>query len=411
MKKTILLLSLAFISLEAKIEIKDIIKDDGSSYKNVQKETKKPVVIKKETPKVVTTKKEKSKVITTKKETPKVVTTKKTRTIKKESRKNFSKKEIKRIEEKNKNQKKEKGKDIKENVTPKKNIKELLSLNSNEIAINKTIDVKTKKTLFLNDTYLESITSLVRDVWNKTIFHSGEAKITLIMNTKKGKLEKIFIMNKVGSKDFKLDFKVFMRSLSKKKFMKIKSISGLIEIKLNLKKQKEEKKVFHKVSILKNKKEKVYKGYLSYLVQNKGYSLKQIKKMLNSKKNTVTKNMLFAIYADYTKNNEKEAKTYYEVVINNKLERFIKSTEGLYLADYAIRDGQNKLVLKILPKFSCQFMDEPEKNYCYYYRARALYNLGKEYEIPLNIVRYKIKEAKIFYNDIHHKKREVKNGK
>lgn len=399
MKKIIFLLSLAIISSEAKMEIKDLIKNDGGSYKgetqNSYKDststtkTVKPIV----TEPIVTKPTEKNI-----KEKPIEIITMNKQVFK---QKVIDKPAIiEEKKEKTKKIKKNKSYEVSDKIKPKRDIKSLLSLDQNDISINETTDVKTNKKIYLSDTYLESITSLTRNIWNESVFHNGEAKINLIMNTTKGKLEKIFVLNKKGNKDFKIDFKVFMKRISKQRFMKTKTISGLIEIKILLKKQIEDKMTFNKISILKNNKGNIYKEYMEYLVKSKGYSLSQIKKMLHSEKNTVTKNMLYAIYADYTKNNEKEAKQYYNIVINNKLDRFIKSTEGLYLADFALREGKDRLVLKILPRFSCQFMDEPEKNHCYYYRARALHHLGKEYEIPLNIVRYKLKEAKIFYQDI-----------
>jgi len=411
--KKILILSLMFLSLQAKTQINDLIKKDGSSYKsdggsykedggsykedkdiyNGQKlkQKKTPIKIKKEPVKI---KKEPVKI---KKEPVKIKRTKIS---------HIKKVKVKPVVEKKKDQNIDK-------ITPKREIKELLNLDSNDVSVTKVEDIKTKKKLYLSDEYIDSIKNTILSSWNKTVFHTGQIKTRFIINTTTGKIEKIFIIERKGSTDFSIDFKVFLDNISKKRLMRIKTKNGLIELEMILKKQIEERSSFNKISILKNKRSKVYKEYMEYLVSNKGYSLSQIKEILNSPKNTVTKNMLYAIYADYTKNNTKEAKKHYDIVIENKIKRFIKSSEGLYLADYALREGKDSLVLKILPRFSCQFMDEPEQNYCYYYRARALYRLGKDYEIPLNIVKYKLKEAKIFYKDIKKEKinKKVKRGR
>ena len=272
--------------------------------------------------------------------------------------------------------------------------------------IHKVKDFKEKKEIVLNKSFLQDVKTKIDKTWNIFVKEPGTAKIDLIIDSKKGKIEKVVIISKAGNKQFKIEFKQFLKNLRAVRFKQIMTKNGIIEIVFSLQQTKISKNTWNKISIYKNISNKMYNNYLDFLRKEKNYSNKQIKTMLDSDKMTVTKMMLMALFYDYNKDDVKEAKKYYDIVIKTKINRFVNNTEGLFLADYLLRSGNDKLVIEVLPKFSCQFMEEKKKNECYYFRSRSLYNLNDvSYEIPLNLVRTKIKQADVLYKEIKAKGR------
>lgn len=279
----------------------------------------------------------------------------------------------------------------------------MLSLVNAETNIDTVKDIKTEKEVNLSKEYLDSVKTVLGSEWDKIVTKEGKATLRFFLNTREGKLEKIIVVSKTQDKDFKNEVKTFIKSLDNKVFNRTKTKNNVIDIVITFSKVGESMKENY-ISLYKSKKETMYEEYVNYLVKQKGYSKEQIKKILHGEKKTISQTMLKAIYLDYTMNNEDAASELYYTVIKANLDRFKNNTEGLYLVDFLLRKGHDKAILDILPKFSCQYMEEPKRDECFYYRARALYNLGDEdYEIPLNIAKNKLTQAKMFYNNVNSK--------
>jgi len=140
--------------------------------------------------------------------------------------------------------------------------------------------------------------------------------------------------------------------------------------------------------------------YLNFLRKYYKYTNKKISNILHSDKRTASKVMMEAIYLDYTKNDIESARKNYNLLFEHKSSRFIGKPEAIFLVDFLSRENRDKDVLFILPKNSCEFMEDKFKYRCHYYRAKSLYALNdNNYKIPLGISKHYIHQAK----QLHHK--------
>lgn len=150
----------------------------------------------------------------------------------------------------------------------------------------------------------------------------------------------------------------------------------------------------------------VYKSYLNYLIKNGIVSENNIKLLLKSEKDSVLKNMLNGIYYDYEKNQPYIAIDYFSKIVKYKKDDIIGSINGIYISDFLIRGNQFKLISEILPKGSCELIDDEYKSKCYYLQAVSNYNLNKNYYIELD---YAQSEKKgIEFKEFIEKKRDKK---
>ncbi len=170
----------------------------------------------------------------------------------------------------------------------------------------------------------------------------------------------------------------------------------------------QQKKVFLKQpSIFKEKKD-VYKDYISYLINDKMISEREVKETIASNKNTLSKNMLSGIFYDFEVNQPNKASHYYVNILNNGRDYIRGTPDAVYIADYLVRDKVYKVIPDILPKDSCELMTDTYKTKCFYFQAVAYYNLDLSYDIPLSKAIDMEPKAKEFYEAIVKNEEEMK---
>jgi len=232
----------------------------------------------------------------------------------------------------------------------------------------------------------------------KKVDGNGKSTIQLIINNKTHKIDKIIIFSKYGDMEFKKDFREFLKYVNRLRFQPISSKSKTLKFKMELT-ASNQKEISY--SLYKNSKKDMYMKYIKFLIKEKKYTRTEIREMLDSNKDTVSKTLLLAIYYDYMKDDIEQAQKYYKAVVKQSFSRFKRKEEGLFLADFLIREGYDTTVLKIFPRYSCEFFKEQEEMECQYFRAKALYNLNDpKYIIPLNQVKDKLKPAYDLYQYI-----------
>jgi len=263
-----------------------------------------------------------------------------------------------------------------------------------------------EKEIELPKEFSQDLRLSIQKVWDDVVKNPGEAKILFFVDSRKGRIIKGIVLSKHGDKKFFKDFKYFLKELRNVRFKRLASDSKIIQVTMVLKKEgmgKGEAK-HDPVSPLKDRGNKVYDQYLQLLMKNKGYTKQVIKKILNEKRRTISKTMLLAVYHDYVKNDEKTAGTYYETAYKYRPQRFTQTEEGVYLADYFLRKGEDAKVLEILPKRTCEFFNKDYRYLCFWYQAKAMYDLGiPEFELPLNQAKYHVPQATKLWKQVRKK--------
>lgn len=261
----------------------------------------------------------------------------------------------------------------------------------------KLIDFSDKSVTKKTD--IEKVRIKIEEMLSKVV-GVGSSEFQLILSSDKGKVENVQIFKRTGDKDFKKEFKLFLKDLKEIRFKPIKAPNNLLKVRFTVE-IKNKREVQKEYSIYKDENYEPYKEYLIYLQTKKKYSKEKIKNLLHSEKRSVTKSMLMAIHYDYTLNDVSKATEFYNLVIEHKLDRFKKSEEAIFLADFLLRTARNDLILEILPEYSCEFMSEDYKYKCHYMRAKALYNKKDPgYLIPLNLAKDRVIQATALYEEI-----------
>ena len=270
----------------------------------------------------------------------------------------------------------------------------------------KIIDItEGKEKIKLDNLYYKKAKEVFSELWIDNVTEEGELTINFKILSRKGKFESYHIIKETRNEKFNNQVERFLRDIRDIRINRERTESGYLNITVSFSFIKERVVTIDPISVYKDAGDKIYKDYIKYLKYSKGYTRKKVDKILSDEKNTITKFMLLAIYNDYIINDEKKYNHYYDIIINQKLDRFINSVEGLYLVDYLLRGKEYGLVLEILPELSCQLMKEPEKSECFYFRASSLYNLGNEgYIIPLRKAKERIPQAKNLIEEIKEKK-------
>ncbi|HIP33982.1 MAG TPA: hypothetical protein EYG89_04530 [Bacteroidia bacterium] len=258
------------------------------------------------------------------------------------------------------------------------------------------------KNISIDRDRVSDIKLTISRLWDKILEGHGSSEYEIIINTKKGSIEHIVIYSKYGSIKFKKSFKKFYKSLYQVKLKPFKS-KKILKFKFSSSIKIKEDEV---LSTLKGTVENTYDMYLSFLRSHYNYSNKKIREILDSKDRIASKIMLEAIYFDYIKNDIDSAKLKYDLLFEHKSERFIGSPEAIFIVDYLSRENRDKDVLFLLPKNSCEFMEEKFKYRCHYYRAKSLYSLNdSNYLIPLELSKHYVKQANTLYKKIRKEKK------
>jgi len=261
----------------------------------------------------------------------------------------------------------------------------------------------------LDNLYYKKAKEVFSELWIDNVTEEGKITIDFNIISRKGTLNSYKILKRTKSKVFNTEINEFLKDIKNIRINRERTESGYLNIIISFAFIKERIITIDPISVYKDAGNKIYKDYIKYLNYSKGYSRKKVEDILADRKKTITKFMLLAIYNDYIVNDEKKANHYYDIIINQKLDRFINSVEGLYIVDYLLRSKEYGLILEILPELSCQLMKEPEKSECFYFRASSLYNLGNEgYIIPLRKAKEKVPQAKNLIEEIKEKKRRGK---
>ena len=256
----------------------------------------------------------------------------------------------------------------------------------------------------LDKLYYNKIDKVLSTLWEDNIHEEGNITIDLKVVSRKGVLDSVETIDISKTKKFNKAVNVFLNKLKKIRINRERTDSGFLTIRVRLSYIKEKKEIINPISVYKDNGDNIYKKYIKYIKYSKGYTIPQIEGILNNKKNTITKFMLLAIYNDYILNKKEKADYFYDIIINQKLSRFINNIEGLYIVDYLLREKEYGLILEILPELSCEFMKEPEKSECNYFRASSMYNMQDEgYIIPLSKSKDSIPQAKILLKTIKEK--------
>ena len=233
---------------------------------------------------------------------------------------------------------------------------------------------------------------------SEKITGNGTAEIEVIIDNKAHAIDYVIIYSRFGDIEFKKGFKTFISESKLLKLPLIDASSKTLKIKFAI---KSSSNTVLSPSIYMDKKELMYNRYIEYLIANKGYTKKSIRAMLDSKKDTISKSLLLAIYYDYSTEDKAFAKKLYNAVLKNKFSRFEKSQEGLFIADFLAREGYNDIILKLFPRYSCEFFGEQAAIECQYFRAQALYKLDDpSYVITLNLVKDELLPARRLYDEI-----------
>ena len=258
---------------------------------------------------------------------------------------------------------------------------------------NKKKDEK-KQSSTVNKQIINSLQKEVFNLWGQPNTFNGTVSMSLIIDVSSGDLATFFIYKRIGDEEFLSYFKDFVKEIKSHKFHKYNIENPLIEMKINLiAKAPKGYEPKNKYTLL-DKEDNVYKDYLRYLLSKKGLSKKILKEILQSKRDSFEKSMLFGIYYGFEKKNPKNENKYFTIVVNRFPEKLKETKDGLIVADWLLKQKQYDFILKLFPERSCQFFAEnDDKRKCYYYKAISKYKKGLDYELEMGIARNYFKAA------------------
>ncbi len=232
-------------------------------------------------------------------------------------------------------------------------------------------------------------------VWGKPNRFNGKVSLSMIFDVSTGKMETFFIYKRKGDKKFIKYFQHFLQRMKRKDLKEFDITNPLVQIQVYLKAKTPKGYENPNKYTLLDKERNVYKKYLEYLIEEKGFSKNEITEYLRTKQDPFEKCMLYAIYFEYQKKNEKEANHYFNLIINRFPEKLKESEAGLIVSDWLIKEKKYNMILKLFPKRSCQFFQKINERKCYYYKTIAKYKEGLDYSLDIGIARNYFKQAAI----------------
>jgi len=252
-----------------------------------------------------------------------------------------------------------------------------------------------------NKEFVKKFKRVINRSWGKVEGIEGNARVKFVLDTNSGRVLTYMVYKKEGNKKFIDHLRNFLTNSKKLRLTPFLQETPILELTISF--YRAPVPIKEKIYRVYDKEKDMYLGYIKYLIEKKGYKEDTIQNHLNSKNDTFTKNMLFALYYDYKNVDKNMANTYYKKLTRRYPNRLKETIEGLYVSDWLLRQKNDKLILKLFPVRSCQFFKHPFREQCYYVKGVAKYRLGLDYKLELNIAQNYFKEAELIIKKEKHK--------